>query len=58
MKPELGAWNLQDKKVEIGATLVSWSVLAFVSEDKLPFKVIEAFVRDLIVTCQDTGMVS
>ncbi|CAG8449098.1 3430_t:CDS:10 [Funneliformis mosseae] len=55
-KPREGAWNLRDKKVATGATLGSWSVLAFGSERDLPPQAIQAFVRELVNTCQDTGM--
>jgi len=56
--PELGAWNLRNKMVETGTILGSWSVLAFVSEKELPDKKIEDFVRKLVNTCHNTGMVS
>ncbi len=47
-----------DKKVATGATLGSWSVLAFGNERELPPQAIQTFVRELVNTCQDTGMVS
>ncbi|CAB5375597.1 unnamed protein product [Rhizophagus irregularis] len=56
VQPNGGSWNLRDKKVINGATLSSWSVLAFLNSKILPDRVIKLFVRELITTCQDTGM--
>ncbi|CAB5168276.1 Piwi-domain-containing protein [Rhizophagus irregularis] len=56
VRPRDGAWNLRDKKVAAGATLGSWSVLAFLNERELPDNIIEGFLREFAVTCQDTGM--
>ncbi|PKY60706.1 Piwi-domain-containing protein [Rhizophagus irregularis] len=56
VRPNCGSWNLRDKKVINGATLSSWSVLAFLSYKDLPDQAIKLFVRELITTCQDTGM--
>ncbi|PKY55107.1 Piwi-domain-containing protein [Rhizophagus irregularis] len=56
VQPNGGSWNLRDKKVINGATLSSWSVLAFLSYKDLSDQVIKFFVRELITTCQDTGM--
>ncbi|PKK68178.1 Piwi-domain-containing protein [Rhizophagus irregularis] len=56
VRPNGGSWNLRDKKVINGATLNSWSVLAFLSYKDLPDQAIKFFVRELITTCQDTGM--
>jgi eukaryotic translation initiation factor 2C len=58
IQPKDGVWNLRDKKVATGATLGSWSVLAFENDTRLPDHVIYTFVRELVSTCQDTGMVS
>ncbi|RIA95038.1 Piwi domain-containing protein [Glomus cerebriforme] len=55
-KPNFGQWNLRDKKVATGATLGSWSVLVFLSENELQPRTIQGFVRELVNTCQDTGM--
>lgn len=55
--PRDGAWNLKDKKVASGATLGSWGVVVFGTERDLPLTFTQAFVRELIVTCTDTGMV-
>ncbi|CAG8681311.1 7007_t:CDS:2, partial [Acaulospora colombiana] len=54
--PRDGSWNLRDKKVANGATLGSWSVLAFGSERDFPHQSIKGFVRELVITCSDTGM--
>ncbi|GBB99129.1 hypothetical protein RclHR1_03420012 [Rhizophagus clarus] len=54
--PKDGVWNLRDKKVATGATLGSWSILVFLNDVRLPENVITAFVRELVNTCQDTGM--
>uniref|UniRef100_A0A1D1YXN1 Protein argonaute-3 n=1 Tax=Anthurium amnicola TaxID=1678845 RepID=A0A1D1YXN1_9ARAE len=55
-QPASGSWNLRDKKVATGATLGSWSVLSFVGEERLAEGVIQGFVRELVNTCQQTGM--
>ncbi|CAG8434696.1 7785_t:CDS:10 [Diversispora eburnea] len=54
--PREGSWNLRDKKVAQGATLGSWSIVAFGSDTDFPHQSIQAFVRELIITCQDNGM--
>lgn len=53
MVPSGGAWNLKDKVVEIPCTINSWAVLVFgrASESE-----VQAFVRELVLTCQDTGV--
>src|SRR5581483_6762257 len=58
IRPSSGVWNLQDKKVATGATLGSWIVVAFVNENGISKHVIKMFVRELVSTCQYTGMVS
>ncbi|CAJ0909392.1 5960_t:CDS:10 [Entrophospora sp. SA101] len=55
-QPRDGVWNLRDKKVATGSTLGSWSVVVFSSERDLPLLSIKAFIRELVVTCQNTGM--
>src|SRR6266511_770177 len=54
--PRDGSWNLRDKKVATGAVLGSWGVIAFGSERDMPMPTVQHFVRELITTCQDTGM--
>lgn len=53
IQPILGAWNLRDKAVEIGATVTSWAVLVFGRSNPQEIK---AFVDELCVTCTDTGV--
>ncbi|KAG0330088.1 Eukaryotic translation initiation factor 2C [Podila horticola] len=54
--PKDGVWNLRDKKLTQGASLGSWGVLVFGTERDCSKVVIQGFLRELIVTCQDTGM--
>ena len=51
--PAQGAWNMRDKQVEVGAEVHSWSVLVMgrVHPDEA-----KEFVRELVVTCRDTGV--
>ncbi|RGB28543.1 Piwi domain-containing protein [Rhizophagus diaphanus] len=55
-QPREGSWNLRDKKVAQGAVLGSWAIVAFGSERDLPTQSIQAFIRELVITCQDNGM--
>ncbi|ORZ26299.1 Piwi domain-domain-containing protein [Lobosporangium transversale] len=54
--PRDGAWNLRGKKVARGTTLGSWGVIVFGSERDIPQPQLNAFIRELITTCTDTGM--
>ncbi|RGB24745.1 Piwi domain-containing protein [Rhizophagus diaphanus] len=56
IEPKGGVWNLRDKKVATGATLGSWSVLAFLNERDLRDNIIEGFLIEFVDTCIDTGM--
>lgn len=58
VEPKNGVWNLRDKTLAMGATLGSWSVLAFLDENTLPKPVIEKFLIEFTNTCHNTGMVS
>jgi hypothetical protein len=58
VQPKDGAWTLRDKKLATGATLGSWSVLAFLNQNELSDHAIGAFIREFVNTCQNTGMVS
>lgn len=51
--PALGAWNLRGKRVETGVSIESWAVVNFakVRDDEL-----DAFVRELALTCTETGV--
>jgi hypothetical protein len=54
--PKNGSWNLRDKKVATGATLGSWACVVFGSERDYPVAAVQKFIRELVTTCQDTGM--
>ncbi|CAG8572560.1 947_t:CDS:2, partial [Acaulospora morrowiae] len=54
--PTNGAWNLRGKKVATGATLGSWSVLVFLPENRFKIQTVRDFVRQLVTTCDETGM--
>ncbi|KAG0048957.1 Eukaryotic translation initiation factor 2C [Gryganskiella cystojenkinii] len=54
--PRDGSWNLRDRKVANGAILGSWGVLVFGTERDVPQSVVQGFIRELVVTCIDTGM--
>src|SRR5581483_7579281 len=54
--PRDGSWNLRDKKVATGATLGSWGCAVFGSERDYPMRAIKKFIRELVTTCQDTGL--
>jgi hypothetical protein len=54
--PKNGLWNLRDKKVTTGATLGSWTCVVFGSERDYPVSAVQKFIRELVTTCQDTGM--
>ncbi len=52
--PREGSWNLRDKKVATGATLGSWACVCFA--ENVQEGSVQHFLRELITTCQDTGM--
>ncbi|KAG0352789.1 eukaryotic translation initiation factor 2C, 2, partial [Gamsiella multidivaricata] len=54
--PREGVWNMKDKKIAKGAVLGSWGVVAFATERDFPRAQIKYFLRELAVTCMDTGM--
>ncbi|PKK79735.1 Piwi-domain-containing protein [Rhizophagus irregularis] len=54
--PRDGSWNLRDKKVATGATLGSWACAVFGNERDYPMAAVQKFIRELVTTCQDTGM--
>lgn len=54
--PRDGAWNLVGKKVLSGATLTSWGVVIFGTERQFSGSQADHFVRELVITCTDTGM--
>ncbi|CAG8457935.1 8826_t:CDS:2 [Funneliformis mosseae] len=51
--PKDGSWNLRDKKVATGATLGSWACVVF---GNFEMQAVQHFIRELVNTCQDTGM--
>ncbi|CAG8508402.1 5106_t:CDS:10 [Ambispora leptoticha] len=55
-QPQDGVWNLRGKKVAKGATLGSWAVIVFASDQEFPIQSVRHFVRELTITCVDTGM--
>ncbi len=54
--PMLTFQNMVGKKVFKGASLQSWGVVSFCADRLCPGPQVSAFVRELAVTCQDTGM--
>ena len=51
--PSQGAWNLKDKRVETGATVNSWAVVVL---GRATESEVRAFLQELVLTCQDTGV--
>ncbi len=51
--PNQGAWNLKDKRVETGCSINSWAVVVL---GRAAESEVRAFVQELVVTCQDTGV--
>ncbi|KAI3653322.1 hypothetical protein MP228_001269 [Amoeboaphelidium protococcarum] len=54
--PRDGSWNLRDKKVVQPATLHSWSIVCFGTPSDMPQGKIDLFLREMITTCRDTGL--
>lgn len=54
--PRDGAWSLMNKKVTQGTTLGSWGIVVFGTERDCPLPQVNKFVRELIVSCTETGM--
>jgi hypothetical protein len=54
--PTNGSWNLRNKKFATGATLGSWACAVFGSERDYPVIAVQKFIRELVTTCQETGM--
>jgi eukaryotic translation initiation factor 2C len=55
--PREGSWNLRDKKVVQPATLYAWSVVCFGTPRDMPQQKVDHFLRELIMTCRDTGLI-
>lgn len=51
--PSQGAWNLKDKRVETGTIVNSWAVAVL---GRAQESEVRAFLQELVVTCQDTGV--
>ncbi|GBC09434.1 hypothetical protein RclHR1_08860007 [Rhizophagus clarus] len=51
--PKGGIWNLKDKKLAVGATLCSWSVLVFGKDNE---RSVKHFIRELVNACSNAGM--
>ncbi|KAF9931854.1 eukaryotic translation initiation factor 2C, 2 [Linnemannia zychae] len=54
--PRDGSWNLLNKKVTQGTTLGSWGVVVFGTDRDCSLPQINKFVRELIISCTETGM--
>ncbi|KAF9366567.1 hypothetical protein BGX34_001112 [Mortierella sp. NVP85] len=54
--PQNGSWNLVGKKVVTGAILGAWGIVVFGNERDVPSSKVSHFVRELVVTCVDTGL--
>jgi eukaryotic translation initiation factor 2C len=54
--PKNGCWNLRDKQVAQGATLVSWSVIVFGKESEVPVSDCQRFITMLCQTCEECGV--
>jgi len=54
--PREGSWNLRDRRVYSTNALFAWGVIVFQDERRLPSNKVKNFIRELIVTCEDTGM--
>ncbi|CAG8522996.1 5713_t:CDS:10 [Ambispora gerdemannii] len=54
--PRDGVWNLRDKKLATCATLGAWSLVAFGAEREFPIQSIQAFIRELVISCQEVGL--
>ncbi|KAJ1918058.1 hypothetical protein H4219_002838 [Mycoemilia scoparia] len=55
--PSTGVWNLKNMKVINGATLKDWGIIVFEGPRYCPEQMVQGFVRTLVSTCNDTGMV-
>ncbi|KAJ3290331.1 hypothetical protein HK104_006850 [Borealophlyctis nickersoniae] len=56
IRPVDGAWNLRDKKMVAGSTLQNWAVIAFADERVFPRPAVENFVKQMVNTCNNTGL--
>ncbi|KAI0221014.1 hypothetical protein L0F63_004190 [Massospora cicadina] len=56
LRPIDGAWNLRDKKLFEGKDLQTWAVVVFASESRARRPTVEAFLKEHVATCNNTGM--
>ncbi|KAG0348280.1 Isocitrate dehydrogenase [NADP], mitochondrial precursor (Oxalosuccinate decarboxylase) [Podila humilis] len=54
--PRDGQWTLRDKKLVAGSSLGSWGCILLGTERDCPQVVLQGFIREVIVACQDAGM--
>lgn len=54
--PRDGGWNLRDKMVPVGATISSWSVVAFGSQREFDQRQVESFITEFVKSAISTGL--
>ncbi|KAJ3322581.1 Eukaryotic translation initiation factor 2C [Boothiomyces sp. JEL0866] len=54
--PSEGSWNLRDKMVAQGVSLISWSVVVFGTEQDIPVPSCQKFITLLCQTCEECGV--
>jgi hypothetical protein len=54
--PKDGAWNLRDKMVAQGISLVSWGVVVFGTEKDIHIQTAQKFITTLCETCEECGV--
>ena len=58
VRPKEGGWNLRDRKfIRSGNTLRYWAVVAFTEQQQRRINQVKQFVKDLINTSRQQGMV-
>lgn len=55
-EPKPGVWDIRGKKMCLGATLGSWSVLNFVQQRRFPEEQLKAFINALVKACMEMGL--
>ena len=56
LTPRDGGWNLRDKRIPIGKTLHSWSVIVFGTEREFRRDTVSNFITEFCRSAQSTGM--
>jgi eukaryotic translation initiation factor 2C len=56
IRPNGGIWSLKNKKLALGSTLSSWSILAFGKETDYPRETINNFLVELVKTLKENGV--